>query len=125
MLFHATMFVRFCQTAHRLQVSLTATRWDSGRGAARNEHITDLGSVPLAAPSVQDRLAFCAKLHQRLDALSNRIAATHARILIPTQDELTELRLAQVREDVRQIQTIQKLVDQSEQIAADGAEIRA
>ena len=87
------MFVRFRQTARRLQVSLTATRWDGGR--VRHEHVAGLGSAPLT-PSAADRIAFWTKLHQRLDTLGNRVDATqrgailtaiHARIPMPTMDD--------------------------------------
>jgi hypothetical protein len=73
------MFVRFRQTARRLQVSLTATRWDGGR--VRHEHLAGLGSVPLS-PSATDRIAFWTKLHQRLGALSNRVDAAQREAIL-------------------------------------------
>ena len=53
------------------------------------------GSIPLS-PSAADRIAFWTKLHQRLDALSNRVdaaqrgailTAIHARNPMPTLDD--------------------------------------
>jgi hypothetical protein len=66
------MFVRFRQSDRRLQASLTETRRQGGK--VRHEHVAGLGSVPIAL-SPTDRLAFWTKLHQRLDALSNRVDA--------------------------------------------------
>jgi hypothetical protein len=86
------MFVRFRQSDRRLQASLSTTRRDGGR--VRHDHVAGLGSVPIT-PTVTDRIAFWTKLHQRLDALSNRIdaaqrgtilSAIHARIPMPTMD---------------------------------------
>ena len=74
--FYATVPLCSCAFARplgRLQISLTATRWDGGR--VRHEHIAGLGSVPLS-PSATDGIAFWIKLHQRLGALSNRVDAT-------------------------------------------------
>jgi hypothetical protein len=80
------MFVRLRQSDRRLQASLTETRHQGGK--VRHEHVAGLGSVPVA-PSPSDRLAFWTKLHQRLDALGNRVdavqrgailSAIHARI---------------------------------------------
>jgi hypothetical protein len=57
--------------------------------------------VPLA-PSPADRIAFWTKLHQRLDALSNRVdaaqrgdvlTAIHARIPMPTLDDQQAVQL--------------------------------
>jgi len=64
------MFVRFRQTKHHLQVSLVETRRIDGR--VRQEHVASLGSVP-APPSLQDRLTFWQRLHERLSRLSNRV----------------------------------------------------
>jgi hypothetical protein len=87
------MFVRFRQTARRLQASLIATRREGGK--VRHEHVAGLGSVPLL-PSPADRFAFWAKLHQRLATLANRLdsaahvailAAVHTRIPMPTAED--------------------------------------
>jgi hypothetical protein len=67
------MFVRFRETARRLQASLTETRRLGGK--VRHEHVAGLGSVPLS-PSASDRIVFWTKLHQRLEALSNRVDAS-------------------------------------------------
>jgi hypothetical protein len=102
-----TMFVRFRQTARRLQASLIATSRYGGK--IRHEHIAALGSAP-SSPSVEDRITFWTKLHQRLDMLPNRVdtaqrgailAAIHARIPMPTLDDQQTVRLAHARADVR------------------------
>jgi hypothetical protein len=86
------MFVRFRQSDRRLQASLAETRRQDGK--VRHEHVAGLGSVPIAL-SPTDRLAFWTKLHQRLNALSNRVdaaergailTAIHVRIPMPTLD---------------------------------------
>jgi hypothetical protein len=106
------MFVRFRETARRLQVSLVTTRRSDG--SVRHEHVAGLGSVPrLLSPA--DRIAFWTKLHQRLDALSNRIdaaqrgpirAAIHARIPMPTLDDQQTVQLQRAREDARFWETL-------------------
>lgn len=87
------MFVRFRQTARRLQMSLIETRRLEGK--VRHEHVASLGSVPLAMGPA-DRIAFWIKLHQRLATLSNRLddktrlailTAIHARVPIPTTED--------------------------------------
>jgi hypothetical protein len=87
------MFVRFRQQGRRLQPSLMQTRRLSGK--MRSEHIASLGSVD-AEVSVRERLAFWAKLPERLARLGNRVgpdeqakvyAALHARIPMVTPDE--------------------------------------
>jgi hypothetical protein len=106
------MFVRFRKTNRRLQASLSATRRDAGR--VRHEHVAGLGSVALLA-SAADRIVFWTKLHQRLDALSNRVdaaqrgailAAVHARIPMPTQDDQQAVQLERAREDARFWETL-------------------
>ena len=91
------MFVRFRSSLRRLDLSLVeATRRD---GKPRQDHVASLGSIG-QPPTVGERIAFWAKLHERLAKLANRIdAETHARILgavherIPmvTADEQREL----------------------------------
>jgi hypothetical protein len=109
------MFVRFRQTKTRLQASLVETTWNGGK--VRSEHVASLGSVPLSlAPG--DRITFWTKLHQRLDALSNRVdagqrgsilAAIHARIPMPTQDDQRAVQLAYAREDARLWQSMAEM----------------
>ena len=102
------MFVRFRQTAARLQVSLAETRRDGTR--VRQDHVATLGSI-VTPPSPTDRIAFWTKLHQRLAGLSNRIdgkahgeilAAVHARIPMPVQDEHSAQQVEHARHDARQ-----------------------
>ena len=97
------MFVRFRQTVRRLQASLIATRRRDGR--VLHEHIASLGSLP-RSPSPSDRLAFWTKLHQRLNALSNRVdeqqrgailTAIQARIPMPTLDEQQAMQLGRAQ----------------------------
>jgi hypothetical protein len=64
------MFVRFRQSRNRLQASLIETRRDGRK--VRHEHIASFGAVDVP-PSIRERLAFWAKLPQRLDRLTNRI----------------------------------------------------
>src|SRR5579863_6648831 len=73
------MFTRFRETKDRLQVSLVETR--RGGGRVRHEHIASLGSIE-TPPSVEDRIAFWQRLHERLAKLANRVdAATQAKVL--------------------------------------------
>ena len=106
------MFVRFRQTARRLQVSLTETHRQAGK--VRHEHVAGLGSIPLS-PSAADRIAFWTKLHQRLDALSNRVdaaqrgallTAIHARIPMPTLDDQQAAQLERAQADARFWETL-------------------
>jgi hypothetical protein len=99
------MFVRFRQSRLRLQVSLLETRRIDGK--VRNEHVASLGSVEMPA-TVASRLAFWARLHDRLAKLSNRIdAATqgkilgnvHARIPMVMLDEQRGLQLENAEAD--------------------------
>jgi hypothetical protein len=101
------MFVRFPETARRLQASLIVTRRSEGR--VHHEHIAGLGSVP-RLPSPADRIAFWTSLHQRLDALSNRfdaaqrgaiLTAIHARIPMLTLDEHQAVQLEHAKEDAK------------------------
>jgi hypothetical protein len=66
------MFVRFRRQGRRIQVSLIETRRVAGR--VIGEHVGALGSVD-ADLSVRERLAFWAKLPQRLASLGNRVGA--------------------------------------------------
>jgi hypothetical protein len=85
------MFVRYRNTANRLQLSLVECHRVDGR--PRLAHIASLGSVP-AAPTVADRVRFWTALHERLGRLDNRVPdaakvydAVHARVPMPTPDE--------------------------------------
>ena len=93
------MFVRFRKTKHELQVSLCETRWVDGR--VRQEHIAQFGSVEVPQ-SVEERIAFWKRLHERLARLSNRIDANalgkilgdiHTRIPMVTLDEQRQLKI--------------------------------
>ena len=113
----------------------------------RHEHVASLGSVP-RSPSPADRLAFWTKLHQRLNALSNRVDATqrgtiltavHARIPMPTLDDQQAVQLERAREDARfwdllsgsfaddleghkgLLATTQRAIGEREPVAADAA----
>jgi hypothetical protein len=87
------VFVRFQRQGARLTARLIQARRASGR--VQSEYIGALGSVD-AAVSVLERLAFWAKLPERLARLGNRVgpdehgriyAALHARIPMVTADE--------------------------------------
>lgn len=101
------MFVRTRRVGRRLQLSIVESRRAAAR--VRNEHFAGLGSVP-TRPSVADRVAFWVRLHQRLDALSNRIgqedagkilAAVHDRVPMPTADEQHSLQEENAKADDR------------------------
>lgn len=73
------MYVRFRRQGNRLQASLAQSRRAAGK--VHGEHIGALGSVD-AEVSLRSRVAFWAKIHDRLAALGNRIGADgHAKIL--------------------------------------------
>jgi hypothetical protein len=102
------MFVRFRETASRLQVILVETRRVDGK--VRYEHMASLGTIILS-PSVADRVAFWARLHERLAKLANRIDAAaqgkimgniHARVPMPTPDEQRTLQLENAKADAEQ-----------------------
>jgi hypothetical protein len=99
------MFVRFRPQANRLQASLVETRRVGGKIVAG--HIGALGSVD-AAVSVRDRLAFWAKLPERLARLANRVGAgdltkiyetLHARIPMVTPDEQRAIQEENAKDD--------------------------
>jgi hypothetical protein len=69
------MFVRFRQQGRRLQASMMLTRRVAGK--MHTEHIASLGSVD-AEVSVRERLAFWAKLPERLARLGNRVGANRS-----------------------------------------------
>jgi hypothetical protein len=103
-----TMFVRFRETAYRLQLSLIETRRVDGK--VRHEHVASLGSIE-TPPMVANRIAFWARLHERLARLSNRLdgetqgkvlGAVHARVPMPTADEQRALQLENAKADAEQ-----------------------
>jgi hypothetical protein len=139
------MFVRFRQTARRLQASLITGRREGSK--VRHEHVAGLGSVPVT-PTAADRIAYWTKLHQRLDALSNRVdaaqrgaimAAIHARIPMPTLDDHQAVQVERAHIDVRfwdtpagmsadrvkeqkgLLATVQRRIAEGEPLAADTA----
>jgi hypothetical protein len=86
---------------------LAETRRVGGR--VQQVHVAALGAIDIGLLPA-DRIAFWTKLHQRLDALSNRVdaaqrgtilAAIHARIPMPTLDDQQTVQLERAREDVR------------------------
>jgi hypothetical protein len=101
------MFVRFRQSARRLQLSLVETRRDGGK--VRHEHIASLGAVPVSA-QVADRVEFWRRLFERLWRLSNRLddalqakilGAVHARVPMPAPVRPTAGRRRRaVRDDI-------------------------
>jgi hypothetical protein len=101
------MFVRFQATARRLSTRLLVAQRRDGR--VRHEYIGSLGSISLS-PSPAERIAFWTRLHQRLDALSNRVDATergavmaaiHSRIPMPTMDEHQAVQRDHAEQDVK------------------------
>jgi hypothetical protein len=102
------MFVRFRETPYRLQLSLVETRRADGK--VRHEHVASLGSIE-TPPTVADRVAFWARLHERLARLSNRLdgeaqgkvlGAVHARVPMVTADEQRVLQLENAKADAGQ-----------------------
>jgi len=139
------MFARFRQTNRRLQVTLSETSRLGGK--VTHVHVAGLGSVPLS-PSAADRIAFWTKLHQRLEALSNRVdaeqrrailTAIHARIPMPTMDDHQAVQLERAQADARfwetfaemqaeriegnkgLLATAQRAIAEGEPLAADAA----
>jgi hypothetical protein len=101
------MFVHFRQQGNRLQASIMRTQHIAGN--VRAEHIASLGSVD-ADVSVRERLAFWAKLPERLARLGNRVgpddhakiyAALHARIPMVTPDEQRAIQEENAKNDER------------------------
>jgi hypothetical protein len=101
------MFVRFRLQGNRLQASLAQSRRVGGKVQA--EHVGALGSVD-ASVSVRARLAFWAKLPQRLAALGNRLgadehpkvyAALHGRIPMVTAEEQRAIQEENFKDDER------------------------
>jgi hypothetical protein len=101
------MFVRFRQNNSRLQVSLVETRRIAGK--VRHEHVASFGGLEWP-PSVEARIAFWQRLHERLAKLSNRVDAMaqakilgdiHIRIPMVTLDEQRALQLRNAEADER------------------------
>jgi hypothetical protein len=101
------MFVRFRQQGNRLQASLVQNRRAAGK--VRAEHIGALGSVD-ADVSVRSRVAFWAKIDNRLAALGNRIGtdeheniigALHSRIPMVTQEDIRAVQEESFKDDER------------------------
>jgi hypothetical protein len=114
-----TMFVRFRQQGNRLQASLMQNRRVSGK--MQSEHIASLGSVD-AAVSVRERLAFWAKLPERLARLGNRVgpddqakvyAALHTRIPMVTPDEQRAIQEANAEGDERFLGAMRDMGDRA------------
>jgi hypothetical protein len=101
------MFVRFRPSRLRLQVSLLETRRIDGK--VRNEHVASLGSVEMPQ-TIETRIVFWQRLHERLAKLSNRLDATmqgkiftdiHGRIPMVTPDEQREVQLRNAESDAQ------------------------
>jgi hypothetical protein len=99
------MFVRFRQSRSRLQVSLLETRRIDGH--VRNEHVASFGSVD-TPQTVETRIVFWQRLHERLAKLANRVDAgtqaklltdIHARIPMVTPDQQRGLQLRNAESD--------------------------
>ena len=109
------MFVRFQHQGARLHVRLLQTKRISGK--VQSEYIGALGSVD-AAVSVRERLAFWAKLPERLARLGNRVssdehaaiyAALHARLPMVTPDEQRDIQEENAKDDERFWDTMQEM----------------
>src|SRR5262245_29757582 len=101
------MFVRFRERNGRLLVSLAETRRVGGK--VRQEHVADLGAIDLE-PTVEARVAYWKRLHERLSRLGNRVDSTklatilgaiNARIPMATIDEIPTARTAQAERTLK------------------------
>lgn len=99
------MFIRFRHNKTRLQVSLLEVTRLGGK--VRNEHIASFGSIE-APQTVDARVAFWQRLHDRFAKLGNRLDAAaqaklfgdiHAKIPMPTLDEQRRLQLRNAEAD--------------------------
>lgn len=109
------MFVRFRQTARRLQLSLIETRRVDGK--VKHEHVGSLGSI-VASPDTSDRIAFWGRVYERLSKLSNRVGADtlgkilgdiHARVPMMTAEEQRVLQLSNAKTDAEQWSAIRDM----------------
>jgi hypothetical protein len=121
------MFVRFRSSPRRLQLSLVETRKEGGK--VRHDHIASLGAIA-AQPTVANRVEYWQALHQRLGRLANRLdgemqakilGAVHARVPMPTVDEIHALNLDEAKQHeaawrMRQAQT-EGIVEANKQLA--------
>jgi hypothetical protein len=125
------MFVRFRSSPRRLQLSLVETRRVAGK--VRHEHVASLGAI--ATPlTVAGRVEYWQALHQRLanrldsETQAKILGAVHARVPMPTVDEIHVLNLEQAKQHeaacrIRQVQT-EGIVEANKQLA-EGASKRA
>jgi hypothetical protein len=99
------MFVRFRSTPRRLQLSLVERHRVDGR-VVHHEHIASLGALR-HPPESTDRVEFWRRLFQRLGRLGNRLdgatqgeilTAVHARVPMPTTDEVQAVRLEHAKQ---------------------------
>jgi hypothetical protein len=129
------MFPRFHQTPSRLQVSLRESRRIGGK--PRCEHIASLGSIP-EPMTTADRVAFWARLHQRLANLANRIGADeqgkilgaiHARIPMVTIDDMRAVQRENAEADEKFWSGLQGMnteqADGHKELAAKSARVAA
>jgi hypothetical protein len=101
------MYVRFRQRNSRLLLSLVQTRRVDGK--ATKEHVATLPSVRVD-PTVDERIRFWQRIHERLANLSNRVGAEdqrkalepiHRRVPMVTLDEQRDLQLRNAEADER------------------------
>ena len=115
-------------------IALVETRRVAGK--VRHEHVASLGAI--ATPlTVAGRVEYWQALHQRLGRLANRLdsetqakilGAVHARVPMPTVDEIHVLNLDEAKQHeaawrIRQVQT-EGIVEANKQLA-EGASKRA
>jgi hypothetical protein len=105
------MFVRFRNHGARLNVTLVRTRRVAGK--VRSEHVAALGSVPLDGAdrfAVRDRTELWRRLHVNVANLppenqGRLMAAVHARVPLPTEEERGAAALAEAEHDTAFRQT--------------------
>lgn len=105
------MFVRFRSSARRLSLSIVQNERRDGK--VRQSHIASLGAVSWP-PSVVDRDAFWARLHERLARLANRVdretqnailEQVHKKLPLPTNNERCTAQLEQAQADAAKADT--------------------
>ena len=119
------MFVRFRETKSTLQPTLLVGRRVGGR--VRHEQVAALGTIKLPL-HIDAREAFCARLHQIMMRLGNRIPAeaqgkimaqVHGRIPMVTVDERQAHEIALAEREQEMSTTIRDLLtDQAADLAA-------
>jgi hypothetical protein len=137
------MFVRFRQHGSRLYASLVRTRRVNGK--PRQEHVAALGGVPIGTDPrrhpwvvTRDRVALWRCLHEnivdlRAEEQGRLMAAVHARVPLPTEEERGAADLSEAEHDaafwermhrtsMKQVEICQELIANAERRIAEERE---